>query len=212
MMRVLALDPGGTTGWFLMRGYEPLGWGSERDVSRILPVVGEPDVIVYEDALDLHRMAPLRNRLAAPWIGVTPEQLQRFLFARLLGRHRVQGPLARREVVRRAFTINIGDPHALDAACVGLWYLGGSGVTPSGSGVPDLGALRVWDLFTVLTEFGEETYQVVPPNTADPANGLVSWASPLVQALRDARPGQEVRVAAPGGDWTCTLMRIEPRE
>lgn len=211
-MRILALDPGRTTGWFLACGYEPIGWGSERDTARILHAAGEPEVVVYEDALDVELLAPLRDRLSVPWIGVTPQQLQRLLFSRLLGRHRVQGPLARREVVRRAFAASIGDPHALDAACVALWYLAGSGVDPAGAGAPDLGVLRVWDLFTVLTEFGEETYQVVPPNTADPANGLVSWASPLVQALRKAQPGQEVEVPAPGGYWTCILVRIEPRE
>lgn len=210
-IKVLALDPGKTTGWFLTAGYEPLGWGAERDVRRIMLATGPVDVVVYEDALDLDRMAPLRDRLLVPWTGVKPEQLQRFLFSRLLGRHRTQGPLARREVVQRAFHINLGDPHVLDAACVALWYLAGSGVDPSGLGLPDLGTLRVWDIFTILTEFGEETYQVVPPNTADPAHGLVSWASPLVQALKDASPGQEVQVAAPAGDWTCTLLRIEPR-
>lgn len=211
-MRVLALDPGRTTGWFLTKGYDPIGWGSERDVLRILQAVGDVDVVVYEDAMDVELMAPLRNRLEVPWVGIMPMQLQQRLFSRVLGRHRFEGPLARREVVRRAFGTAVGDPHALDAACAALWYLMGSGVDRSGAGAPDLGNLQVWDQFTVLTEFGEETYQVVPPNTADPAAGLISWASPLVQAVKGAVVGQAVRVPAPGGEWTCTLVRIEPRE
>lgn len=178
---------------------------------RILQATGAVDVVVYEDALDLDRVAPLRDRLDVPWVGVTPERLQRFLFSRLLSRHRQQGPLARREVIRHAFGTNLGDPHVLDAACVALWYLAGSGVDPSGLGLPDLGSLQVWDVFTILTEFGEETYQIVPPNTADPGNGLVSWASPLVEALKHAEPGQAVQVVAPAGNWQCTLLRIEPR-
>ncbi len=208
-VRVLGLDPGKTTGYFVCRGYESVLWGSDRDVNRIFQAVGEVDVVVFEDALDLDQVEPLRRLLNVPWVGVTPEQLQRRLFNRVLGRKLVNGPAARREVVRRAFGRDVTDVHALDSACLALWWLAGADMAAQG---PDLGNLRVWDLFTIADEFGEETYQVVPPNTADPAQGLVSWASPLVQAVKGAQPGQQVTVAAPGGDWTCRLVRIEPRE
>jgi hypothetical protein len=210
-VRVLGLDPGKTTGYFVSRGYEIEQYGSERDVMRILQAVGEVDVVVFEDALDLDQVEPLRNYLRVPWVGVTPELLQRRLFSRVLGRKLVQGPLARREVVRRAFGATPSDPHALDAACLVLWWLAGSEMAAQ-SGAPNLGNLRVWDQFTIADEFGEESFQVVPPNTADPSNGLVSWASPLVLAVKDAKPGDRVEVRAPGGDWTCTLVRIEPRD
>lgn len=208
-VRVLGLDPGKTTGYFVCRGYDPILWGSDRDVNRIFQAVGEVDVVVFEDALDLDQVEPLRRLLNVPWVGVTPEQLQRRLFNRVLGRKLVNGPAARREVVRRAFGRDVTDVHALDAACLALWWLAGADMAAQG---PDLGNLRVWDQFIIADEFGEETYQIVPPNTADPAQGLVSWASPLVQAVKGAQPGQEVVVKAPGGDWTCRLVRIEPRD
>lgn len=210
-VRVLGLDPGKTTGYFLSEGYRPVAHGSERDARRILLAVGHVDVVVFEDAMDLDQVESLRSVLQVPWVGVTPEQLQRRLFSRVLGRKLVNGPLARREVVSRAFGAPPADVHALDAACLVLWWLAGSDMAAQ-AGAPDLGKLRVWDQFTVADEFGEQTYQVVPPNTADPVAGLVSWASPLVLALKDAQPGQQVVVQAPGGDWECTLVRIEPRE
>lgn len=208
-VRVLGLDPGKTTGYFVTRGYEPELWGSERDATRIYEAVGPVDVVVVEDALDMDQVEPLRRIYDVPWVGVTPENLQRRLFNRVLGRKLVNGPAARREVVRRAFGQTPSDVHALDAACLSLWWLAGAEMAKAG---PDLGNLRVWDLFTIADEFGEETFQVVPPNTADPGAGLVSWGSPLVQAVMRAAPGQQVTVQAPGGDWTCRLVRIEPRE
>ncbi len=208
-VRVLGLDPGKTTGWFLSQGYEILAYGSERDAMRILEKVHHVDVVVVEDALDMDQVEPLRKVLDVPWVGVTPEQLQRRLFNRVLGRKLVNGPAARQEVVRRAFGHPPADVHALDAACLALWWLAGSDMA---TGAPDLGNLRLWDLFTIADEFGEETYQVVPPNTADPANGMVSWASPLVEAVRHAQPGAQVVVKAPAGDWTCRLVRIERQE
>ncbi|MEW8978503.1 MAG: GreA/GreB family elongation factor [Symbiobacterium sp.] len=204
-VRVLGLDPGKRTGWFLSEGYEPVGCGSERDAMRILEQVGRVDVVVVEDALDMDQVEPLRKVLTVPWVGVTPEQLQRRLFTQVLGRKRVNGPVVRQEVVRRAFGMVPGDVHALDAACLVLWWLVDSDLA---DGAPDLGPLKVWDLFTIADEFGEETYQIVPPNTADPEQGLVSWASPLVQAVKQARPGDVVTVHAPGGDWQCRLVRI----
>jgi len=210
-VRVLGLDPGKTTGFFLSKGYDPVAFGSERDAMKILERVGHVDVVVVEDALDMDQVAPLRRVLDVPWVGVTPEQLQRRLFSRVLGRKLVQGPLARREVVKRAFGTPPADVHALDAACLVLWWLAGSEMGTQ-AGTPDLGNLRVWDLFTIADEYGEESYQVVPPNTADPSTGMVSWASPLVQAVKGARPGDRVTVQAPGGAWDCMLVRVEPRD
>lgn len=208
-VRVLGLDPGWTTGWFLARGYEPVTWGSGRDPAGALRGVGQVDVVVYEDAMDLDKVAPLRALFPVPWVGITPEQLQRRLFNRALGRHQQQGPLARREVVRRGFGCTVADPHALDAAMAALWYV--AGVAAAGA-APDLGCLAVWDVFVIDAGDGEESYQVVPPNTADPAAGLVSWDSPLVQALKGARPGRQVSVPAPGGSWECVLVRVAARE
>ncbi len=209
-VRVLGLDPGKTTGYFVSKGYEPVMWGSERDAMRIAEAVGEVDVVVFEDALDLDQVEPLRRIYTVPWVGVTPEQLQRRLLGRVLGRKHWNGPIARREAVRRAFGSTVADPHALDAACLVIWWLTGSEMVVAGA--PDLGNLKVWDRFTIRDEFGEETYQVVPPNTADPDAGMVSWASPLVQAVMRAKPGEQVTVQAPGGAWQCTFVGVEDQE
>jgi hypothetical protein len=208
-VRILGIDPGKTTGYFLARGYEPVKWGSERDASRIFTAAGPVDVIVYEDALDLDQIEPLRRLYDVPWVGVRPEELQRRLFSRTLSRKLNHGPLARREVTRRAFGSPPADVHALDAACLVLWWLLGS---ETQIGAPELGNLKVWGRFTIADEYGESTYQVVPPNTADPEQGMISWASPLVQAVKDAKAGQEVLVQAPGGDWVCTLVGLESVE
>lgn len=211
--RVLGLDPGRSTGYFYCNGYDPVAFGSVRSAADILAVAREVDVVAYEDAADLNLVAPLRAALTVPWVGITPEALQRRLFSRVLGRKQVNGPLARLEVIRRAFGAGARnlDPHALDAACLALWWLAGS-APKGGAGEPDLGNLRLWDQFVIETEDGLEYYQVVPPNTANPAEGFVSWQTPLVQAVKHAKPGEGVAVQAPAGAWLCKLVRIEPRD
>ncbi|HLO01716.1 MAG TPA: GreA/GreB family elongation factor, partial [Symbiobacteriaceae bacterium] len=118
-------------------------------------------------------------------------------------------PIARQEAVKRVFGRAVADVHALDAAMLAIWWLTGSQMA---AGAPDLGALKVWDSFTIADQFGEETYQIVPPNTADPSNGMVSWASPLVQALVGKQVGDQVTVQSPGGDWLCRLVTISEYE
>lgn len=227
-VKLLALDPGKSTGYFYTDGYEPIAWGSERDARRILERVGNVDVVVFEDALDLDEVEPLRSVFTVPWVGVKPEQLQRNVLGRVLGRKLFSGPLARQEAVKRVFGRPIQDVHALDSALLAIWWLTGSQMaswgdlrgqsefSPAGdrrtNGAPDLGALKVWGSFTIQDEFGEETYQIVPPNTADPASGMVSWASPLVQAVIGKQVGDQVVVKSPGGDWTCRLVRIAEYE
>lgn len=203
------MDPGKSTGYFYTDGYEPISWGSERDVRRILERVGNVDVVVFEDALDLDEVEPLRSAFTVPWVGVKPEMLQRNVLGRVLGRKLFSGPLARQEAVKRVFGRPIQDVHALDSALLAIWWLTGSQMA---AGAPDLGALKVWGSFTIQDEFGEETYQIVPPNTADPSSGMVSWASPLVQAVIGKQVGDQVVVKSPGGDWTCRLVRIAEYE
>lgn len=208
-VKLLALDPGKSTGYFYTEGYEPIAWGSERDARRILERVGNVDVVVFEDALDLDEVEPLRSVFTVPWVGVRPEQLQRNVLGRVLGRKLSNGPLARQEAVKRVFGRPIQDVHALDSALLAIWWLTSSQMA---AGAPDLGALKVWGSFTIADEFGEETYQIVPPNTADPSSGMVSWASPLVQAVIGKQVGEQVVVKSPGGDWTCRLVQISEYE
>lgn len=208
-VKLLALDPGRSTGYFYTEGYEPIAWGSVRDIRQILERVGHVDIVVVEDALDMEQVEPLRSVFTVPWVGVTPEQLQRQVLGRTLGRKLSNGPLARQEAVKRAFGRPVSDVHALDAAMLALWWLASSQLA---AGAPDLGELQVWGSFTISDEFGEETYQIVPPNTADPSNGMLSWAAPLVQAIIGKRVGDQVIVQAPGGEWPARLVRISDPE
>lgn len=56
------------------------------------------------------------------------------------------------------------------------------------------------------------TYRVVGAGEADPANGLVSWLSPLGKALLGAREGDDVTVPSPRGRqrYEVREVRYEP--
>lgn len=63
---------------------------------------------------------------------------------------------------------------------------------------------------TVLEEDEEEpeTFHIVGPAEADPANGKVSNESPLGQALLGHRAGDTVTVEAPGGEIVFRITAI----
>lgn len=57
---------------------------------------------------------------------------------------------------------------------------------------------------------GEETYRIVGPAEADPAQGRISFESELGKALLGHRVGDEVVVRTPaGGSYTVRIVRIE---
>ena len=56
----------------------------------------------------------------------------------------------------------------------------------------------------------EHEVQIVGEDEADPAGGLVSWDSPLGQALIGAAPGEEVRWVRPAGDLLIEVLEIIP--
>jgi transcription elongation factor GreB len=43
---------------------------------------------------------------------------------------------------------------------------------------------------------------------ADPSQGAVSWISPIAQALMNARVGDQVQFATPGGSKKLTIVEI----
>jgi transcription elongation GreA/GreB family factor len=51
------------------------------------------------------------------------------------------------------------------------------------------------------------TYRIVGEDEADPAQGLLNWASPLAQALMGAVAGDDVDIG--GGRPTVTVQRID---
>jgi transcription elongation factor GreB len=62
---------------------------------------------------------------------------------------------------------------------------------------------------TVVDEDGREaTYIIVGEDEADPARGLISWASPLASALTNARQGEAVTWKRPAGDKELTILRV----
>ena len=54
-----------------------------------------------------------------------------------------------------------------------------------------------------------ETYYLVGPAEADPAQGKISFQSPIGSALLDHKIGDEVRVSAPGGDMVFKIIDIK---
>lgn len=54
-----------------------------------------------------------------------------------------------------------------------------------------------------------ETYYLIGPAEADPAQGKISFQSPIGSALLDHKIGDEVRVSAPGGDMVFKIIDIK---
>ena len=53
-----------------------------------------------------------------------------------------------------------------------------------------------------VTDLGKDTtqtFRIVPPNEADPKQGLISSSSPVAQALIGCRVGDQVEIAIPAG-------------
>ncbi len=62
---------------------------------------------------------------------------------------------------------------------------------------------------TIQEEGAEpEVYTIVGPAEANPRNGRISNELPLGKALIDRRPGEVVRVDAPGGSFTVRIIKL----
>jgi transcription elongation GreA/GreB family factor len=73
------------------------------------------------------------------------------------------------------------------------------------AGAPDEVAFGV--RVTILRDGKSATYRIVGEDEADPARGLLSWASPLATALLGGGVGDEVDVG--GGRMPVVIQRIE---
>ena len=60
---------------------------------------------------------------------------------------------------------------------------------------------------TIIRDGPTITYQIVGEDEADPARGLLNWASPLATALLGGQVGDEVEIG--GGRAPVTIGRIE---
>jgi transcription elongation factor GreB len=52
-------------------------------------------------------------------------------------------------------------------------------------------------------------YRIVGLEESNPAEGLISWLSPLAKALISHAPGETVRFQTPGGEETLTILSVE---
>jgi transcription elongation factor GreB len=56
--------------------------------------------------------------------------------------------------------------------------------------------------------FGEKTVTIVGVDEVDPANGRVSWISPIARALIKARAGDTVTLRSPSGEETLEILEV----
>jgi len=54
-----------------------------------------------------------------------------------------------------------------------------------------------------------ETYTIVGPAEANPREGRISNESPLGRALMEHRAGDQVKVDAPGGSFSVSILKVE---
>ena len=55
----------------------------------------------------------------------------------------------------------------------------------------------------------EESYTIVGPPEADPANGRISNESPMGKALLGKRVGSQTVVNSPGGEITFEIVKVK---
>src|SRR5436190_7051401 len=56
---------------------------------------------------------------------------------------------------------------------------------------------------------GERTVRIVGIDEVDPANGCVSWVSPIARALLKAREGDAVRLRTPAGEEKLEVLEVD---
>jgi transcription elongation factor GreB len=60
----------------------------------------------------------------------------------------------------------------------------------------------------VKSESGEKTVTIVGVDEVDPANGRVSWISPIAKALLKAREGDSVTLRSPAGEERLEILEV----
>jgi transcription elongation factor GreB len=58
---------------------------------------------------------------------------------------------------------------------------------------------------------GEKTVTIVGADEVDPANGMVSWVSPIAKALIKARAGDRVTLRTPAGEEQLEILEVTYR-
>lgn len=85
-------------------------------------------------------------------------------------------------------------------------------LVPEGTG-PAPEEVAFGHFVVVLDEDGKEhVFQIVGEDESEPAQGRVSWRSPLAQALLGAEVGEEVVWARPAGDRVVEILAIHHQQ
>ena len=76
--------------------------------------------------------------------------------------------------------------------------------------VHDNEVVQIGSKVTLKEMGGElETYVLVGPQEANPLNGMISYESPIGQALLDHRKGEKIKISTPQGDVELLIISIE---
>ena len=76
---------------------------------------------------------------------------------------------------------------------------------------PPEGAAIAFGSRVTLTRNGKtQTLRIVGEDEADPARGLVSWRSPLAQAVIGAEEGDEIEMERPKGEIVIVKVQNDP--
>lgn len=72
------------------------------------------------------------------------------------------------------------------------------------------GKVDIGSIVTVQeSNYPEETYFLVGPKESDPANGKISYESPIGKSLLNHKPGDEVSIETPGGTIKLKIKKVE---
>jgi transcription elongation factor GreA len=70
--------------------------------------------------------------------------------------------------------------------------------------------VQIGSKVTLQEKGGEfETYVLVGPQEANPLNGMISYESPIGQALLNHRKGEKVKISTPQGEMELLVITIE---
>jgi transcription elongation factor GreA len=89
-----------------------------------------------------------------------------------------------------------------------LEYILGNAVIIEENGSKDM--VAIGSRVTIQEEdYPEETYHLVGSTEADPSKGMISYESPIGQALMDHKVGDTVEAETPGGMINFKILKIE---
>ena len=74
----------------------------------------------------------------------------------------------------------------------------------------DMEVAQIGSKVTLQEKGGElETYVLVGPQEANPLNGMISYESPIGQALLNHRKGEKIKISTPQGEMELLIITIE---